>query len=70
MARLRRSNVSLGLMLESTSSRLREKGAAHWRAPDKAPALRLRVIEEAGRQKIRVHHRNTDRDRRNAGGAD
>jgi FO synthase len=52
MARLRRSNVSLGLMLESVSLRLREKGAAHWRAPDKAPALRLRVIELAGRQKV------------------
>ncbi len=52
MARLRESNVSLGLMLESTSLRLRRKGAAHWRAPDKAPALRLRTIEEAGRQKI------------------
>ncbi len=52
LALLRRSNVSLGLMLESSSLRLRRKGAAHWRAPDKAPALRLRVIEEAGRQKI------------------
>ncbi len=52
LARLRHSNVSLGLMLETTSLRLRQKGAAHWRAPDKAPALRLRVIEEAGRQKI------------------
>jgi FO synthase len=52
MARLRRSNVSMGLMLESTSLRLRAKGAAHWRAPDKAPALRLRTIEEAGRQRV------------------
>jgi FO synthase len=52
LARLRRSNVSLGLMLESVSPRLRHKGGAHWRAPDKAPALRLRVIEEAGRQRI------------------
>lgn len=52
MARLRLSNVSMGLMLESTSLRLRAKGAAHWRAPDKAPALRLRTIEEAGRQRI------------------
>ena len=39
-------------MLESISPRLRHKGAAHWRAPDKAPALRLRTIEEAGRQRI------------------
>jgi FO synthase len=52
LARLRESNVSLGLMLESVSPRLRQKGAAHWRAPDKAPALRLRTIEEAGRQRI------------------
>ena len=52
LARLRESNVSLGLMLESVSPRLRRKGAAHWRAPDKAPLLRLRTIEEAGRQKI------------------
>ena len=49
---LRETNVSLGLMLESTSTRLSRKGAAHWRAPDKAPRFRLRVIEEAGRQKI------------------
>jgi FO synthase len=52
LARLRESNVSLGLMLESASPRLRHAGAAHWRAPDKAPALRLRCIEQAGRQKI------------------
>jgi FO synthase len=52
LARLRQSNVSLGLMLESISPRLRHKGLAHWRAPDKAPALRLRTIEEAGRQNI------------------
>ena len=52
LANLRQSNISLGLMLESTSTRLRHKGLAHWRAPDKAPALRLRTIEEAGRQNI------------------
>ena len=52
LSRLRETNVSLGLMLESISPRLRHKGAAHWRAPDKAPALRLRTIEEAGRQRI------------------
>lgn len=52
LARLRRSNVSLGLMLENVNSRLRHRGGAHWRAPDKAPSLRLRTIEEAGRQKI------------------
>ncbi len=46
--RLRSSNPSLGLMLESTSTNLTE---AHppGRAPDKAPALRLRTIEDAGK---------------------
>jgi FO synthase len=52
LARLKQSNVSLGLMLESTSTRLRHRGEAHWRAPDKAPLLRLRTIEEAGKQRI------------------
>lgn len=52
LARLKESNVSLGLMLESVSRRLRHKGGAHWRAPDKAPSLRLRTIAEAGRQRI------------------
>jgi FO synthase len=52
LARLRRSNVSLGLMLENVSPRLKQQGGPHWRAPDKAPALRLRTIEEAGRQRI------------------
>jgi FO synthase len=52
LASLRRSNVSLGLMLENVSPRLKQRGGAHWRAPDKAPALRLRTIEEAGRQRI------------------
>jgi len=47
--RLRTSNPSLGLMLESTSNRLTQKGAAHDNAPDKVPALRLKTIEEAGK---------------------
>lgn len=46
--RLRASNPSLGLMLESTSTEL---VAAHpaGRAPDKVPALRLKTIEDAGK---------------------
>ena len=50
--RLSRVAPSLGLMLETTSARLLAQGAAHDNAPDKEPAKRLRVIEEAGRQKI------------------
>jgi FO synthase len=52
LVRLKNSNVSMGLMLESTSNRLMRKGEAHWNAPDKVPVLRLRTIEEAGRQGI------------------
>ena len=52
LERLSRVAPSLGLMLETTSMRLLEKNAAHDNAPDKEPAKRLRVIEDAGRQKI------------------
>ncbi len=52
LERLSRVAPSMGLMLETTSSRLLTKNAAHDNAPDKEPAKRLRVIEDAGRQKI------------------
>lgn len=48
MARLRPWNASLGLMLESTSERLCAKGGPHFWAPDKRPAVRIRMHEEAG----------------------
>jgi FO synthase len=48
MARLRPWNASMGLMLETTSERLRGRGMAHYWAPDKEPALRLRMHAEAG----------------------
>jgi len=46
--RLRETNPSLGLMLESTSEALLQKGAAHDNAPDKLPSLRLKTIADAG----------------------
>ncbi len=52
IAMLKRSNVSMGIMLETTSPRLLARGAAHFRAPDKLPARRLAVLEEAGRQRV------------------
>jgi len=52
LERLSRVAPSMGLMLETTSTRLLAKGAAHDNAPDKEPAKRLRVIEDAGRQRI------------------
>jgi len=48
MAALRPWNASLGLMLESVSPRLRERGMPHFHAPDKEPAVRIRMHEEAG----------------------
>jgi len=52
LQRLSRVAPSLGLMLETTSTRLLAKGAPHDNAPDKDPAKRLRVIEDAGRLNI------------------
>ncbi|HKU44538.1 MAG TPA: 7,8-didemethyl-8-hydroxy-5-deazariboflavin synthase CofG [Polyangiales bacterium] len=52
MQLLRPSNVSLGLMLENISPRLCEKGMPHHRAPDKRPARRVRMLEEAGELRI------------------
>jgi FO synthase len=52
MTRLRACNASLGLMLESTSERLCEPGMPHHRAPDKRPAVRLRMLREAGELRI------------------
>ncbi len=52
MERLRRWNASMGLMLETTSERLRRRGGAHYWAPDKDPAVRLRMHEEAGELRI------------------
>ena len=48
MAMLRPLNVSMGLMLENVSPRLRERGMPHHHAPDKDPVRRLRMIHEAG----------------------
>ena len=48
LAALREVNVSMGIMLESTSERLLASGAAHDRAPDKVPQRRLRTIARAG----------------------
>jgi len=49
---LRPVAASAGLMLESTSERLLEKGGAHHGSPDKVPALRIASLEAAGRAKV------------------
>jgi FO synthase len=52
LAALREVTVSMGLMLETLSERLRRPGLAHDDAPDKVPARRLRTIELAGKLQI------------------
>ncbi len=49
MAALRPVSASMGIMLESASARLCEKGMPHHGSPDKDPARRLDTIERAGR---------------------
>ena len=49
LQRLARYSPSMGLMLETTSTKLLQIGAAHDNAPDKVPQKRLRTIEEAGK---------------------
>jgi len=46
---LRPVSASMGIMLESVSSRLCEKGQVHYGSPDKDPALRLQTLEDCGR---------------------
>ncbi|MEU4542781.1 bifunctional FO biosynthesis protein CofGH [Nonomuraea dietziae] len=51
--RLKPVAPSMGMMLETTSRALFEtKGAAHYGSPDKDPAVRLRVLEDAGRSNV------------------
>ena len=52
IARLAAVSPSMGLMLETTNRSLLAPGAAHHNAPDKAPAKRLRTIEDAGKQRV------------------
>ncbi|MFY9930058.1 MAG: 7,8-didemethyl-8-hydroxy-5-deazariboflavin synthase CofG, partial [Streptosporangiaceae bacterium] len=51
--RLKPVAPSMGMMLETTATRLfAEKGAPHFGSPDKDPAVRLRVLEDAGRSNV------------------
>ncbi len=49
---LKKTNGSMGLMLESSSERLTQKNMPHHLAPSKNPSARLRVLESAGELKI------------------
>ncbi|MBO0841659.1 MAG: bifunctional FO biosynthesis protein CofGH [Nocardioides sp.] len=53
MNRLKPVSPSMGMMLETTSERLYStRGEAHFGSPDKDPAVRLRVLEDAGRLSV------------------
>jgi len=52
-ARLKPVAPSMGMMLETTATRLfTDRGAPHYGSPDKDPAVRLRVLEDAGRSAV------------------
>jgi FO synthase len=48
IASLRDMNVTMGLMLETTSERLHAKGEAHFNCPGKIPELRLQTMRDCG----------------------
>ena len=51
--RLKPVAPSMGMMLETTATRLfTDKGGPHFGSPDKDPAVRLRVLEDAGRSNV------------------
>src|SRR5215216_324537 len=51
--RLKPASASMGMMLETTATRLwSEPGGPHYGSPDKEPAVRLRVLEDAGRSAV------------------
>jgi FO synthase len=52
IAMLRKVSVSQGIMLENVSTRLTERGGAHFGSPDKVPALRLETLRQAGELKV------------------
>ncbi|MGO8961463.1 MAG: bifunctional FO biosynthesis protein CofGH [Streptosporangiaceae bacterium] len=51
--RLKPVAPSMGMMLETTARRLfTDRGGPHFGSPDKDPAVRLRVLEDAGRSSV------------------
>ena len=52
LAALRKVTISQGIMLESVTDRLHEKGQVHYGSPDKHPAPRLQTMRDAGELQI------------------
>jgi len=49
MKELKKTNVSMGIMLENISERLSKKGMPHYLAASKRPKARLEVLENSGK---------------------
>jgi len=49
MRELKKTNVSMGVMLENVSERLTKRGMPHYLAASKRPKARLEVLENSGR---------------------
>ena len=49
MKELKKTNISMGIMLENVSERLTERGMPHYLAASKRPKARLKVLENSGR---------------------
>ena len=52
MRELKKTNVSMGIMLENVSERLTERGMPHYLAASKRPKTRLAILENSGKLKI------------------
>ena len=52
ITKLKTVSGSMGLMVESLSTKLTKKGQPHYGSPDKDPLFRIQTLEEAGRQKV------------------
>ena len=52
IAKLRKVSASMGIMLESASLRLCEKGMPHYGSPDKNPAVRIETMKLAGEARV------------------
>lgn len=52
LKKMRTVSASMGIMLESTSTRLTKKGMPHYGSPDKDPAVRLETLRLAGEAEI------------------
>jgi 7,8-didemethyl-8-hydroxy-5-deazariboflavin synthase CofG subunit len=49
MKELKKTNVSMGVMLENVSERLTERGMPHYLAASKRPKARLEILENSGK---------------------